>query len=65
MTNNLLLAIVGTWIVTDGIYSITLYLNAPSYEGSEKQTFRKDHWVRAIRILLGLIVIWAGVVGEY
>lgn len=56
----IILAIVGTMIVLDGTYSITLYLNAPSYEGSRKQTFKRDHWVRLLRILLGLTVIVIG-----
>jgi len=63
MTNNLigfLLAIIGTWVATDGIYSWTLYLNAPSYEGSPRQTFWKDHYIRLIRIILGISTIILG-----
>ena len=43
----------GLWVVSDGILSWTLYLNAPSYEGSPKQTFLQDHWVRLTRIIIG------------
>jgi len=52
--------IIGMWILSDGILSWTLYLNAPSYEGSKKQTFKKDHWVRFIRILCGIVLIILG-----
>lgn len=55
-----ILMVIGTWLITDGIYSWTLYLNAPSYEGSKKQTFWRDHWVRMIRILNGLTIIILG-----
>jgi len=50
----------GVWLITDCIYSITLYLNAPSYEGSPKQTFRRDHWVRLVRGLWGLTFVVMG-----
>lgn len=36
--------------------SLTLYLNAPDYQGG-KQTWRKDHWVRLVRILTGLALM--------
>jgi len=58
---NAALVIMGTWLVTDCIYSISLYLNAPSYEGSEKQTFRRDHWVRLVRGVIGVAIIVTGV----
>jgi hypothetical protein len=52
--------LIGMWVVSDGILSWTLYLNAPSYEGSHKQTFWRDHWVRAVRILCGITLIIIG-----
>lgn len=52
--------LIGLWIVSDGILSWTLYLNAPSYEGSKKQTFCRDHWVRLVRIICGLALIVIG-----
>lgn len=54
---SILLAILGTWLISDGIYSIALYFNSPSYEGSKKQTWKRDHWVRIVRILIGLGII--------
>ena len=56
------LVIIGTWIFSDGILSWTLYLNAPSYEGSKKQTFLRDHWLRLVRILLGIALMTMGIV---
>lgn len=51
---------IGMWIVSDGILSWTLYANAQSYENNRKQTFLKDHWVRLVRILCGIALIWLG-----
>ena len=55
----------GTWMVSDAIYSITLYINAKSYDG-RKQTWRNDHWVRIVRLLWGIafIVFGAMIVNE-
>ena len=63
MENNLigyLLGLLGMWVISDGILSWTLYLNAPSYEGSKKQTFWRDHWVRLTRIICGAAIIYFG-----
>ena len=57
---NYWLGVIGTWIFSDGVLSWTLYLNAPSYEGSKKQTFWRDHWVRFIRMILGVVLVWIG-----
>ena len=43
-----LIGLIGMWVLSDGILSWTLYLNAPSYEGSKKQTFLRDHWIRVV-----------------
>lgn len=58
---SLLLVGIGVWILSDGIYSWLLYLNAPSYEGSKKQTFLRDHWVRLVRCICAVTVIVIGV----
>ena len=58
--NKYLVGLVGCWIFSDAILSYTLYLNAPSYEGSPKQSWKRDHWIRGVRGLLG---IWLMVVG--
>lgn len=56
-----ILIIIGTWLLSDSIYSITLYLNSKSYDGV-KQTWRKDHWVRVVRGILSIVVIVIGCV---
>lgn len=57
-----LLIVGGTWLVSDAIYSITLYINATSY-GGKKQTWRRDHWIRLLRLFWGLFFIIAGFIG--
>ena len=52
--------LIGCWVFSDGILSWTLYLNAPSYEGSKKQTFLRDHWIRLIRVLCGIALMVVG-----
>ena len=52
--------LIGMWILSDAILSYTLYLNAPSYDGTKKQTWRKDHWVRAVRAGCGVALMWLG-----
>lgn len=55
------LCIIGTWLLSDSVYSITLYMNSNSYQG-ERQTWKKDHWVRVIRAVLAIAVIYIGIV---
>ena len=55
-----LTGLIGMWIFSDAVLSITLYLNAPSYEGSKKQTWKKDHWVRIVRGVCGIALMWIG-----
>jgi len=52
--------LMGMCLVHDAIYSISLYFNAPSYDGSPRQTWRKDHWVRCARGLLGIALMIIG-----
>ena len=49
----------GTWLFSDAIYSLALYLNADSYNG-KKQSWKRDHLIRVIRGLLALVIIWIG-----
>ena len=46
----------GIIIVMDGIYSWILYATATSYRG-DKQSFKKDHFVRLIRICIGIALM--------
>jgi hypothetical protein len=55
-----ILAIIGTWLLSDAIYSYTLYANAPTYDDKKRQTWKKDHWVRAVRGGLAIIIIVIG-----
>lgn len=55
---------IGCWIVSDAIYSYTLYVNAPSYDGSPKQTFFRDHWVRLVRGIAGIALMIMGKKGD-
>ena len=51
--------LIGMWIFSDAILSITLYLNAPSYDNT-KQTFKHDHWVRVVRGFCGIALMIMG-----
>lgn len=54
-----ILGLIGTWLLSDALYSIILYANAPSYDGKTKQTFKRDHWIRVVRAIcaIGIIII--------
>jgi hypothetical protein len=47
----ILLIIVGGWCITDGWFSLSLYLKDP------RQTWYRDHYIRVIRIIGGF-VLW-------
>lgn len=57
-----LLIAAGVWILSDSIYSIMLYLTAPGCEGVKRQTWKRDHWLRVLRGLLAILIIWIGAV---
>jgi hypothetical protein len=54
--SELILACMGTWILSDAIYSYALYSGEESWRG-DPQTWAKDHWVRAVRGCIGLAMI--------
>ena len=54
-----LLVAIGTWLISDGMYSWVLYAHTQSWRG-DKQNFARDHWVRLTRIILGTIVTILG-----
>lgn len=54
------IGLIGCWIMSDGILSWTLYANAKSYGDDERQTFLRDHWIRLVRIILGIALMWMG-----
>ena len=51
---------IGVWILSDSIISITLYLNAPSYEGSPQQSWARDHSIRIVRGLCCIALMYLG-----
>lgn len=53
------IGIIGCWLLSDGCYSIMLYLSAPGHSG-KKQTWLRDHSVRVLRIILAIILIIIG-----
>lgn len=55
------LGVIGAWLWSDGLYSIILYLNAPRFNG-KKQSWKTDHWIRCVRMGLGLILIGLGLI---
>jgi len=59
------LVAIGVWMLADGIYSLNVYLNAPVEwrEGNHKQTWFRDHWIRVIRVLLGIYLVVLGYMG--
>ncbi len=61
--SNYVVGLIGMWIISDAILSYTLYINAPSYEGSAKQTWARDHWVRAVRFVCGIALIVIPLIG--
>ncbi len=56
---NYITGLIGCWIFSDGAYSIALYLGAPSFRG-DKQSWSKDHAIRVIRCILGIVLIVIG-----
>lgn len=57
MLSPVLLAILGTWLISDAIYSIILYLGQPNFDGVKRQTWLRDHSIRIVRGLIGLTLI--------
>jgi len=49
----------GMNIILDGVFSIVLYLDKPSYRG-KPQTWKKDHSIRLGRITWGAIFFILG-----
>ena len=54
---NYWLGVIGTWIVADGFASLWAYTYGKRSEG---QSWLKDHSLRILRMLLGIIIILIG-----
>ncbi len=48
----ILLTIIGCWGITDGWFSLSLYLR------DKNQTWGRDHYIRIVRIAFGLLAIY-------
>jgi negative regulator of sigma E activity len=55
-----IVGLIGCWIFSDGLYSIALYLHAPSFREGEKQSWKKDHAIRLVRVLAGIALMVLG-----
>jgi len=54
------LGVIGAWLFCDGLFSLMLYTGKPGYTGTP-QTWKRDHWIRLVRMVLGLMLIALGV----
>ncbi len=55
-----LLVLIGTWLMSDAIISLALYMHAPGYNGSLKQTWKRDHVIRVVRFVCAVAIIAVG-----
>ena len=60
---NYLTGLIGMWIMSDALYSLALYLGKESWRDG-KQTWAKDHWVRAVRFVCGVTLMVIGYMGR-
>ena len=51
--------VIGAWIISDSIYSYVLYAHSQSWRG-DRQNFKKDNWVRLVRLICGIALIING-----
>ena len=54
------LGLAGMWIFIDGIISIRLYLNTKDETGKRLQSWKYDHSIRIVRMIIGIGMIVAG-----
>jgi hypothetical protein len=59
----MILVAIGVWLLSDSIYSYSLYLDRLGTDGKRIQNWKRDHWVRAVRAVLSGVIIWLGVTG--
>jgi uncharacterized membrane protein HdeD (DUF308 family) len=55
---NILLAVLGTWLFCDGIFSIAI--STRYYP--QGQSWLYDHSIRILRVVVGLVIIGCGVI---
>ena len=56
-----LLVGIGVWLLSDSIYSYSLYLDKIGTDGKRIQNWKRDHWLRAVRAILAITIIVCGV----
>jgi len=54
------LGLAGMWLLCDGLISIRLYLNAKDESGKRTQSWKYDHSIRLIRLVIGIGLMVAG-----
>ena len=54
------LGLAGMWLLCDGLISIRLYLNAKDKSGKRTQSWKYDHSIRLIRLVIGIGLMVAG-----
>jgi len=54
---NYIIGLLGMWLFCDGIISILLYLKTVDHDGKRLQSWRFDHSIRIIRILIGITLM--------
>ena len=52
---------IGVWLFCDGIISIRLYLTAKDETGKRVQSWKYDHSIRLLRIILGIALVYLGI----
>lgn len=52
-----IIGLFGMWLVCDGIISIRLYLKAKDETGKRVQSWRYDHSIRVVRIIIGIALM--------
>jgi hypothetical protein len=54
---NYIIGLLGMWILSDGILSILLYLKTVDHDGKRLQSWKFDHSIRVVRVLIGIALM--------
>ena len=54
---NYIIGLLGMWLFCDGIISIRIYLNTVDETGKRIQSWKYDHSIRLIRIIIGIALM--------
>ncbi len=49
--------LIGVWVLADGVASLWTYTDGERAKG---QSFWRDHLLRIVRCLVGILLIWIG-----